>query len=97
MLVDKQRAIQYPWEAASAKTEKFAETAKNPLIAPHPRFIKSSEDPASHDGVSSGNAPSVIASIDEALSTNVMAENDIDAVMPEAATDLQGGIAIQIC
>ena len=45
LLVDNQRAIEYAWEAASAQTQTFAKTAKNPLIAPHPRFINFAEDP----------------------------------------------------
>jgi hypothetical protein len=43
--VDNRKAFEYAWEAASAKTEMFAKTAKNPLIAPHLLFIKRAEDP----------------------------------------------------
>jgi len=44
-LVDNRRVIEYIQEVASAKTEKFAKTAKNPLIVSHTRFINFAEDP----------------------------------------------------
>src|SRR5438876_10561696 len=50
-LVDNRRAFEYAWEAASAKTEMFAKTAKNPLIAPHLLLIKRAEDPGCEAGL----------------------------------------------